>query len=125
VAVRGVSFGNRADARGDHVDFAPLSGIGGEGRENDHVGVGRRGNIRVAFQEVGKLAESADKRLPLRRVGVSRTASFPSMARGPVADMLSMSVIPSGLRNFRHAALMQFHCNFRAIGPGVMQARCK
>lgn len=71
-----------ADTRGDNINLAPLLSVRYiVGRENVNVGVLRRGNIRVALQEIGESAESGNKRLALCWVCVRHWASLPSTAR--------------------------------------------
>src|ERR1039457_2099490 len=108
VAVRGGSLSSRPDKGSDHVDFTPSFAIGCAGRENKKVDAGGCGNIRVAFQEPGKLAKSGNERLPLGCVGVGHTVSV-SLRR-----MFSISVIPPWTRRICHVTPMQFQCRFSA-----------
>src|ERR1022692_710625 len=107
VTVRGGGLSSRPDEGGDHIDFTPFLVIGSAGRENEEVGVCGCGNVRVAFQEAGKLAKSGNERLPLGCAGVGHMTSVPS-------GLLSISVIPSGPGYICHAPPMRFQCGSNA-----------
>src|ERR1017187_4281359 len=60
VAVRGSGHGSRADERSDHVGFTLFLVVGNSGRENEKAGACGCRDIRVAFQEAGKLDGGCD-----------------------------------------------------------------
>ena len=105
VAVRGGrGHGSRVDERSDHVDFTLFLVVGNTGRET-------RGPVHAGAGTSG---------LPSRKPASS------------MAGVISMALIPSGLRYVGHASLMQFHCINSAIrfglcrhSAGRVQLQCK